>query len=122
MNLGYDVTLEPKIKDGRFRSRGSMHMPDLKVSRQLFNDRPNIIFGCFIELDGPYHGSMDMVSESKQTLERNTDYEIAHYRYIVINEELARNFNLDFNDLTAYRVMEEESKFRARLNGGLMFL
>ncbi len=67
-----------------------------------------------IELDGKVHGSLDEASESKQTLARNMDYERAGFEYIILNEELAKEFNLNLVDLASYRVYEEEAKIRAK--------
>jgi len=111
-NLHYHTFRETTISNGNFSTRNHIRVPDLKVEIGKFE--------CYIELDGAVHGSLE--SPTEKTVRRNTDYEVAHYNYIILNEEDAKFFKLDIPDLAAYRINEEHSKFLAKMNGGLLFV
>jgi len=100
-NLGLYFKREEVHYNKFFSTPNKLRVPDLSNHFIL------------IELDGSIHGSMDEASESKQTLKRNMDYIRAKFNFIILNEELARAFNLELHNLAAYRVYEEEAKIRA---------
>jgi len=111
--LGFHIFRETQIKDGHFSTRNNMRVPDLKV---VIGEK----FEVYLELDGRVHGNLEM--PTKRTIQRNTDYEVAHYNYIILSEEDAKFFQLDIPDLAAYRINEEYSKHLAKMNGGCMFV
>ena len=112
INLCYVVKREPIINNSNFSTKNRIRNPDLEV---LFAN-----FKCYIELDGKVHGNLEC--QTKKTINRNADYELGRYNYIIISEEDAKFFKLDLCDLTAYMVLHEYSKHLAKVNGGLMFI
>lgn len=109
---GWHCFREPVIEHGMFSTRNHIRRPDIKIVQQKFE--------VYIEIDGKVHGDLEM--PTLNTLKRNMDYDMAHKNYIIINEELAKFFNLDIQQLASYRVSEEYSKFLARLENGSMYL
>jgi len=111
-NLHYHTFREQYVSSGSFSTRNLKRIPDLKVIKGKFE--------VLIELDGAVHGNLE--SPTEKTVRRNTDYEVAHYNYIILSEEDAKFFKLDIADLAAYRINEEYSKFLAKMAGGCMFV
>jgi len=109
INLGWRVKREPIIRNDNFSTRNNIRNPDLEITRG--------IFGSLLELDGKLHGSLE--AQTEKTINRNADYEVGHYNYIILSEEDAKFFKLDICDLAAYMVLHEYSKHIANLNGGL---
>ena len=112
-NLGYHTIRETIISNGNFITRNHIRVPDIKVVKGKFE--------IYLELDG-YGAHGDLITPNEKTIRRNTDYEVSHYNYIILNEADAKIDNLDIQDLAAYRIREEYSKHLAKIAGGCMFV
>jgi len=104
-NLGFHVIRETIIRNNKFSTRNHVRNPDLKVSFGGFT--------CYLELDGKVHGNLEM--PTKNTVRRNNDYENIKLNYVILSEEDAKFFKLDFGDLAAYLILLEYTKHQARL-------
>jgi len=109
---GWQVSREPHLSNGNFSTRNKIRNPDLLIKYGKMD--------LILELDGKLHGNLS--EQTEKTINRNADYEVGHYNYIILSEDDAKFFKLDLCDLAAYMVLHEYSKYRAKLNGGLMFV
>jgi len=112
IKLGWHVTREPHLSSGNFTTRNHVRNPDLLIKKGKME--------LLLELDGKIHGNLS--EQTERTVTRNADYEVDHLNYVIISEEDAKFFKLDLGNLAAYMVLHEYSKYRAKLNGGLMFV
>jgi len=108
-NLGFSVIREDSIHSIKFSTRNHIRNPDLKVKFGKFE--------CYLELDGKVHGTLEM--PTKNTVRRNLDYENIKHSYVILSEEDAKFFKLDFGDLAAYLILLEYTKHLARLEGNV---
>jgi len=104
INAGIPVVREREIiVDQYTASHYRFRVPDLYVTTT------NVV----IEHDTvKIHGELS--DPNKKTLRRNADYISANIPFIVINEDLAKMFNLDQGDLAIYLYYHELMKLKSK--------
>jgi len=119
-DIGFHCKIEPVLTNEKFSTRNKIRNPDIQIT---FGN-----MSILLESDGKVHG--DLEQPTKNTMERNKDFERTGMEYIIINHEhintLKKLLNIVISDeelmrfLSAYRACEEYCKDLAKKENGLV--